>query len=38
MYVADERFTQNIDQFGQGLSTFLRDAMKVYADQASKDE
>ena len=32
MYVADERFTKNIDQFGEGLAVFMRDAMKVYAE------
>lgn len=31
MYVADERFTKNIDQFGEGLALFMRDAMKAYA-------
>ncbi|MBC2016766.1 MerR family transcriptional regulator [Listeria seeligeri] len=31
MYVADERFTKNIDQFGDGLALFLKEAMKVYA-------
>src|SRR5699024_10496332 len=31
MYVADERFTKNIDQFGEGLAIFMRDAMAVYA-------
>src|SRR5690625_289939 len=31
MYVADERFTENIDQFGEGLAVFMRDAMAVYA-------
>jgi|SRR5690625_46456 len=31
MYVADERFTQNIDQFGEGLAVFMCDAMAVYA-------
>lgn len=31
MYLADERFTKNIDQFGDGLSAFLKDAMAVYA-------
>ncbi|MFS0576202.1 MerR family transcriptional regulator [Sporosarcina sp. 179-K 3D1 HS] len=30
MYVADERFTKNIDQFGEGLALFMRDAMRVY--------
>ena len=32
MYVDDDRFTKNIDQFGEGLATFMRDAMAVYAD------
>ncbi|GKU77542.1 MerR family transcriptional regulator [Paenibacillus sp. L3-i20] len=32
MYVDDERFTKNIDQFGEGLALFMRDAMAVYAD------
>ena len=31
MYVADERFTKNIDQFGEGLAVFMRDAMGIYA-------
>ncbi|AYY70348.1 MerR family transcriptional regulator [Listeria monocytogenes] len=31
MYVADERFTKNIDQFGDGLSHFLKEAMNIYA-------
>lgn len=32
MYVEDERFTKNIDQFGDGLAVFMRDAMAVYTD------
>lgn len=32
MYVDDVRFTKNIDQFGEGLAAFMRDAMAVYAD------
>lgn len=32
MYVCDERFTINIDKFGEGLAVFMRDAMAVYAD------
>ena len=32
MYVDDVRFTKNIDQFGEGLAKFMRDAMMVYAD------
>lgn len=31
MYVADERFTKNIDQFGAGLAAFMCEAMGVYA-------
>lgn len=34
MYVADERFTKNIDQFGEGLAVFMCDAMKVFADKS----
>lgn len=33
LYVDDERFTKNIDQFGEGLAAFMRDAMAVYADR-----
>lgn len=33
MYVDDERFTRNIDQFGEGLAQFMCDAMAVFADQ-----
>ncbi|WP_102345951.1 MerR family transcriptional regulator [Bacillus sp. Marseille-P3661] len=36
MYVDDERFTKNIDQFGEGLAIFMRDAMAVYADKNKK--
>lgn len=32
MYVADTRFTNNIDQFGEGLAVFMRDAMAIYAE------
>ncbi len=32
MYVDDERFTNNIDKFGEGLAMFMRDAMTIYAD------
>lgn len=31
MYVDDERFTKNIDAFGDGLARFMRDAMAAYA-------
>lgn len=30
MYVADERFKNNIDKFGDGLAEFLRNAIKIY--------
>jgi len=33
MYVDDERFTKNIDQFGGGLAKFMCDAMAVYANK-----
>ncbi|KUO70304.1 MAG: MerR family transcriptional regulator [Clostridia bacterium BRH_c25] len=32
MYVTDERFTVNIDKYGDGLSKFLSEAMKIYAE------
>lgn len=32
MYIEDERFTKNIDKFGEGLALFMRDAMGIYAD------
>ncbi|QNK57681.1 MerR family transcriptional regulator [Paenibacillus sp. PAMC21692] len=32
MYVDDERFARNIDQFGEGLALFMRDAMAHYSD------
>ncbi|NLZ73853.1 MAG: MerR family transcriptional regulator [Bacteroidales bacterium] len=32
MYVADERFTKNIDGFGEGLARFMCEAMAIYAD------
>lgn len=33
MYVADERFTANIDQYGAGLAAFLKEAIDVYCDR-----
>ncbi|MEW9105906.1 MerR family transcriptional regulator [Paenibacillus sp. S-12] len=36
MYVDDERFTKNIDKFGEGLAAFMRDAMAVFADKQSQ--
>ena len=36
MYVVDERFTNNIDKYGQGLAQFLSDAMYIYCDSNTK--
>ena len=36
MYVDDERFTKNIDQFGEGLAKFMCEAMAVFADKNKK--
>lgn len=33
LYVDDERFTKNIDQYGGGLAAFMRDAMAIFADR-----
>lgn len=33
MYVGDERFTNNIDKFGEGLAEFMCEAMAVYAEK-----
>lgn len=35
MYIADERFTKNIDKYGEGLAQFLSDAMNIYCDNYS---
>ncbi len=32
MYVGDERFTQNINQYGDGLAEFISDAIAVYCE------
>jgi len=32
MYVDDERFTENVDKYGVGLSKFLAAAMSIYAE------
>lgn len=36
MYVMDERFTKNIDQFGEGLAQFMCEAMDVFAGKNKK--
>lgn len=33
MYVNDERFMKNIDQFGEGLAAFMRNAMGEFANR-----
>lgn len=33
MYVTDPRFTANYDVHGEGTATYIRDAMKVYAER-----
>jgi DNA-binding transcriptional MerR regulator len=33
MYVDDQRFTKNIDQYGEGLAQFMKDAMIAFAEQ-----
>ena len=37
MYVADERFKENIDQFGDGLAEFMCEAMRVFAKKEDKE-
>jgi DNA-binding transcriptional MerR regulator len=34
MYVDDQRFTKNIDRYGEGLAQFMCEAMAVFADQS----
>lgn len=36
MYITDSRFTENIDQFGDGLAQFLAEAMRVFARNQKK--
>ncbi len=33
LYITDPRFTKNIDQYGEGLSAFLAEAMGIYAER-----
>lgn len=33
MYVADERFTKNIDQYGAGTAKLMSDAIAIYCKQ-----
>ncbi|MCI4138781.1 MerR family transcriptional regulator [Bacillus vallismortis] len=32
LYITDERFTDSINQYGEGLAAFLREAMMIYCD------
>lgn len=36
MYIGDERFTKNIDKYGEGLAQFMSDAMNIYCDNKTK--
>ncbi|MGI6711505.1 MAG: MerR family transcriptional regulator [Bacillota bacterium] len=36
MYITDTRFTKNIDKYGAGLSNFLAEAMRIYAESRAK--
>lgn len=36
LYVADARFTQNIDRYGEGLAAFLSKAMGVFGERHAK--
>lgn len=38
MYVADERFTQNIDQYGVGVAELMSEAMTLFASERRKEE
>ncbi|GAE33675.1 MerR family transcriptional regulator [Halalkalibacter akibai] len=38
LYVADERFTKNIDQYGEGLAKFMCEAMEYFADQQKQQK
>ncbi|MGD6828839.1 MerR family transcriptional regulator [Bacillus pumilus] len=36
LYIQDERFTKNIDQYGEGLASFMSEAMKAFAVQQKR--
>lgn len=38
MYVDDPRFAANYDKYGDGTASFVRDALVIYADGASKSD
>jgi len=33
LYISDPRFSKNIDHYGEGLSIFLAEAMRIYAEK-----
>ncbi|MCM3024070.1 MerR family transcriptional regulator [Heyndrickxia ginsengihumi] len=37
LYVDDERFTKNIDAFGEGLAQFMSQAMRVFAERQKEE-
>lgn len=36
LYVEDERFTQNIDQYSKGLDKFMSEAMEIFSVNQNK--
>lgn len=37
MYVADERFTNNLDRYGEGTARFMSEAIRAYCSSANVD-
>lgn len=38
MYVADERFTKNLDKYGEGTARFMSDAIRIYCSGPHKEK
>jgi DNA-binding transcriptional MerR regulator len=36
LYICDERFTKNIDRYGEGLAKFMSEAMKVFTNNQKR--
>lgn len=36
LYITDPRFTKNVDKYGEGLSHFLAEAMRIFAEKQTK--
>lgn len=36
LYIKDERFTQNIDQYSEGLAKFMSEAMEIFSVSQKK--